>query len=230
MPVIRIEDQLIIPAGLGSLREFESWARSEQFPKAGRLDYVDGRIEVEMSPERLYPHGLVKSAIAQTIMNVSDEIDFGHIFVDRARVVNAAAQLSCEPDVVGVGWDSLQTGKVKYVQAPNAVDAMDLLESDGGPDLVVEIVSPHSIEKDTVRLPEAYFKAGVSEFWLVNALIEPLSFKIYVRGAAGFEVVAKTGEGFCASAVLKREFKLIRNAGRLPNTLVYRLESRHPVG
>jgi Uma2 family endonuclease len=34
---------------------------------------------------------------------------------------------------------------------------------EGGPDLVVEIVSDSSEEKDLDRLPRAYFSAGVRE-------------------------------------------------------------------
>jgi Uma2 family endonuclease len=42
------------------------------------------------------------------------------------------------------------------------------IDVEGPPDLIVEIVSDTSVAKDTRRLPEAYFRAGVAEFWLAD--------------------------------------------------------------
>ena len=58
------EDQVRIPLGMGSLDRFRRWARSGEFPEQGRIDYLNGEIEVDMSPEDLLTHGIVKSAIA----------------------------------------------------------------------------------------------------------------------------------------------------------------------
>ncbi len=58
----------------------------------------------------------------------------------------------------------------------------DYIEIEGPPDLIVEIVSKSSEKKDTLRLPAAYFAAGVPEFWLVDARHKPLYFQIHHRG------------------------------------------------
>jgi hypothetical protein len=39
-----------------SLGEFRAWAASASFPTHGRIDYISGDIEVDMSPEDLYTH------------------------------------------------------------------------------------------------------------------------------------------------------------------------------
>src|SRR5205823_11999516 len=62
-----IEDRLEIPLGLRTLADFRAWALSDDFPEKGRIDYVQGRIEVDMSPEDLFSHGTPKSEIVMVV-------------------------------------------------------------------------------------------------------------------------------------------------------------------
>ena len=226
MPAVLIADELLIPAWVETLSDFRRWTSSDDFPENGRVDYIQGQIEVDMSPERLFSHGLVKSAIAKVVMDVAEETNLGHVYIDRARMVSVPADLSCEPDICLISWDSLQTGRVRYLPAPKASDPLDLLEIEGGPDLVVEIVSPSSVAKDTRRLPAAYFAAGVLELWLVDARGEDIKFTIHRRGRIAFKPAAADKDGFQRSAVLGRAFRLSRKPGPLAGTVVYQLESR----
>lgn len=178
-----------------------------------------------MSPERLFSHGLVKAAIARRVMDLVEDADLGHVYIDRARLISAPADLSCEPDLCVVTWDSLEAGRVRYLKAPAATDEFDLLEIEGGPDLAVEIVSPSSAGKDTKRLPPAYFAAGVREFWLVDARGDKIRFAIQRRGRRGFLPVGADKHGFQRSEVLGHAFHLLRRPGRVAGTLVYQLES-----
>jgi hypothetical protein len=63
---ILIEEQLRIPA-INSLVDFRQWLRADDFPEKGRIDYIDGQIEVNMSPEDVFLHGSVKTEIAYGI-------------------------------------------------------------------------------------------------------------------------------------------------------------------
>ena len=56
--------QLSIPASARTLLGFVGWCHSPSFPEQGRIDYLAGDLEVDMSPEDLYTHGAVKAAIA----------------------------------------------------------------------------------------------------------------------------------------------------------------------
>lgn len=98
---VLIEDRLEIPLGISTLADFRRWAGSQGFPEVGRIDYVAGRIEVEMSPASLFTHGTLKVEIARGIANRVKQSDLGHVFSDRTRVSCPAAELSAEPDVVG---------------------------------------------------------------------------------------------------------------------------------
>jgi len=45
--------------------------------------------------------------------------------------------------------------------------------------MVVELVGDASVGKDRRRLPPAYFAAGVTEFWLIDARGPELEFVIH---------------------------------------------------
>src|SRR3990172_3727392 len=162
------EERVEVPMPISSLGDFRTWSHSANFPQTGRIDYVDGRIEVDMSPEDLYSHGTLKAKLCAVLQRIVDDDDIGELFVDRTRVVNLAANLSVEPDLVFVSWQSLETGKVRPVPRGTGGEER-YIELEGSPDLVVEIVSDSSVLKDTRRLPSLYYRAGVAEFWLIDA-------------------------------------------------------------
>jgi Uma2 family endonuclease len=201
------EGQVEIPMALRSLADFRRWATSDEFPERGRIDYIAGRIEVDMSPEELFCHGALKSEIHGVLYGLVKQGAIGHLFVDRARVSCAPGDVSSEPDVVFVSHETLRSGAVRLVPKAGGEPGR-YIEIEGGPDLVVEIVGDSSVKKDTRLLPDAYFKAGVREFWLADARREPLVFQIHRRGPAAFEPVQPDAEGFQQSSVFARRFRL----------------------
>ena len=162
-----IDDTLTIP-GCDGLAGFRGWTRSPGFPSTGRIDWIAGSIEVDMSPENLFTHGTLKTEIAAKIYARVRAADLGEVFIDRTRLVCPAADLSVEPDVVFVSHAAVEAGRARFVPAA-AGQAGGFIEVEGAADLVVEILSDSSVGKDTRRLPEAYARAGVGELWLVDA-------------------------------------------------------------
>jgi hypothetical protein len=114
-------------------------------------------------------------------------------FIDRARVVCPTADLSIDPDVGVVTQAAIDAGGLHFVPAggkpvsPAGSPASSFVEIEGGPDLVVEIVSDASVHKDTRRLPPAYYAAGVRELWIVDARGQAPEFRVLHRGPQGFE-------------------------------------------
>src|SRR5262245_54486653 len=106
-----IEDELVIPADVGEWEPFRAWLHSERFPERGRIDWLQGTIEVDMSPEDLQTHGSLKGKLHAYIHRLVEEADLGQVFVDRARLSCAGTGLSCEPDVLFVSWESLRSGR-----------------------------------------------------------------------------------------------------------------------
>ncbi len=61
------EELVEVPLTVGSLADFRRWALSDDFPETGRIDFIDGRIEVDMAPEDFFCHGTLKSEIARAL-------------------------------------------------------------------------------------------------------------------------------------------------------------------
>src|SRR5262249_30225233 len=86
------------------------------------------------------------------------------------------------------------------------------VELEGTPDMVLEVVSDSSVEKDTVILRQAYAEAGIREYWLVDARQEPLRFDILRLGARG-DVASRKRSGWLRSEVFDRWFRLTQQPG-----------------
>jgi Uma2 family endonuclease len=132
--------------------------------------------------------------------------------------------VSAEPDIVYLSFQSLDEGRAKLVKSASGKDD-SYVEVEGAPDLVVEIVSDSSVNKDTKRLPPAYFDAGVRELWLVDARKKKLSFQIHHRGESAFAAVPTSSDGFQRSEVLQCAFSFRRNR-HARGHWVYQLRTR----
>jgi Uma2 family endonuclease len=99
-----------------------------------------------------------------------------------------------------------------------------IIELVGTADMVLEIVSTSSVTKDTLRLRDHYWRAGVKESWLVDARSETPRFEILRHTMAG-SIAVEPQDGWLASAVFGRAFKLTRQADPLGHAL-YVLETR----
>ncbi|NJK82277.1 MAG: Uma2 family endonuclease [Chloroflexaceae bacterium] len=74
---------------------------------------------------------------------------------------------------------------------------------EGPADLVVEVVSPESVQRDQERKYSEYAQYGVNEYWLVDPRPGKQTLTVYQRNAAGqYEGAAPDGQGRFHSAVL----------------------------
>jgi Uma2 family endonuclease len=210
MASVIFADQLEIPFEVQDLAAFRRWALSDDFPERGRIDFIDGSIEVRMSPEDYLTHGLPKSEIARVLSSLVKQKKLGHILTDCTRISSPAADLSVEPDIVFISYTSLKSGLARLVPVASG-EPGHYREVEGACDVAVEIVSSSSEVKDTKRLPVAYFKAGVREFWLVDARGKKLMFQIHRRGKSGFVPVKPDTRGYQVSSVFDQRFRLKRS-------------------
>jgi Uma2 family endonuclease len=210
---INYQEEWQLPLDLRSLSAFRRWCHSASFPERGRFDFVNGNIEVDMSPEDLFTHGTVKTQIISALAQIVDADDLGHLFVDRTRVVHRGANLSVEPDIVFVRHESIDGGIVKLV--PKASADPDLyVEMEGVVDLVVEIVSDSSNTKDTQRLRNAYADAKFPEYWLVDARGASIRFVVLELRDGTYHESLTDERGFHHSILFARKFRLDRRRGR----------------
>jgi Uma2 family endonuclease len=202
-----IEEKIEIPMNLQTLADFRSWALSEDFPETGRIDFIGGRIEVDMSPEELFSHGNLKVQVVAALNQLVEDKELGYLFTDSTRISSPEADLSAEPDVVYLSHETIDSGRARLV--PKATgEPGRYVEIEGAADLIVEIVSDSSVKKDTQRLPVAYYRAGVDEFWLIDARKHPAEFRVYHRADGGFAPVDVDAHGFQHSTTFDRGVRL----------------------
>src|SRR5262245_10723971 len=206
-PVV-IAGTVRIPAGITDLDAFRRWALSDDFPDDARVSFLDGEIWVDPSMERGFSHNDVKHEVAGVLRRLARAAGSGRYFGDGMRLSHAQANLSTDPDGVFVSYASQDAGRVRLV--PNVND-VDVVELEGTPDMVLEVVSDSSIEKDTQTLPPLYHRAEVPEFWRIDARGDELHFEILQRAAAGWAATQRP-DGWWHSAVFARDFRLVREA------------------
>jgi Uma2 family endonuclease len=213
MSAIVIEDKVRIPAGLDSLEAFRRWAGSDEFPERGRYAYLNGEMWVDLSMEQPFTHNRVKTKFTTALDTLVDQLGSGEVFSDGMLLSNAAANLSTEPDATFVSFEALRTGRVRLVEG--AIEGFKELE--GTPDMVLEVVSTTSVRKDTGTLRDLYWRAGIPEYWLVDARGDRPEFTILRRTARGYSATRQQAGGWLRSVVFGRSFRLTQRAGPLGN-------------
>ncbi len=215
-PSFKVKATLSVPPGGDTLEGFRRWTAGESFPEHGRIDFLDGELVVDLSPENLFQHGTVKTAIAALLHGQVAGAGRGVVFVDATRVVSLEAGISVEPDVLAVLWDSLETGRVRRVPVASG-EPDSFIELEGAVDLVVEVISQGSVRKDRRRLPPLYARAGVPELWLVDARgprDSPVELAIHHLDPDGYALSPADSLGFCSSRFLGRRCRLLRHPVR----------------
>jgi len=207
------DDEVVeIPHSGMSLDDFRRWVYSDEFPKHGRVTFIEGRIIIDMSPERIDSHNQVKSGINRTLDPLVHELKLGTYYPDGAWVTNDAANLSSEPDAMFASWETLRGGKLALkTKRPQDQDSIELV---GAPDWVCEIISTSTERYDKKDLVESYHKAGVREYWLIDARRDRLEFQLLVWTPEGFQI-AEPRDGWHASTVFGREFQLTRSRNQI---------------
>jgi Uma2 family endonuclease len=209
-PPIIINGALHIPPGIGDLKSFRDWARSEECPERVRLAWLAGTFWVDRTMEQLDTHNQVKAEVGRVVGNLTVEFQRGLYIPDGMLLSNPNADLSTVPDGAFASFDALQSDRVRQVAGKHA----GVVELEGTPEMVLEVVSDSSVEKDMKRLPELYARAGIPEFWRIDARAPEPTFEILKLTETGY-VPAKEPDGWWRSAVFGRSFQLTRQ----PNPL-----------
>jgi len=216
---LTIEDRVTVPASAFTHDGYRTWVKSPDYPERIRTTYVEREVLVEMSPESAEAHSKVKAAITAALQIFVRDRDLGEVYPDGMLVTNESAGLSCEPDLTFVSWASFEEGHARLAQRVSEADYIEIV---GSPDVVVEIVSDSSVVKDTRRLRHAYARAGVHEYWLIDARADDLRFEILENTGTEF---ASGGDPHApqTSAVLGGRWALTRTRNRV-GRFAYRLD------
>jgi Uma2 family endonuclease len=208
---IQYAEDVTVPSWVRDLESFTRWAESDEFPEEGRIDYLAGDVWIDMSEEQVWSHNQVKTEFTVVLGTLAKQTGLWRYFTDGLRIQHPEAELSAVPDGVLILMETFETMRANVVQRP----AGGALRVEGSPDLVLEAISDSSEKKDLEVLRETYWKAGVREYWLVDARKEPLTFDILKHTAKGYTATRKQQSGWMKSAVLGKEFRLVQGVDRL---------------
>jgi Uma2 family endonuclease len=201
---------------------FRRWITSLDFPEDVSPTYVDGEIWLSMSPESLETHNKVKGEFTSALLRLIRDRDIGEGYCDRALFSNVPAKVSTEPDLLFVSWATSEAGRVTLSRRKERQE--EFIEIVGTPDMVLEVLSDSSVRKDRVRLKEAYERAGIPEYWLVDARGEEIAFEILVLDGGAYRASAPPHQPQ-TSGVFGATFELRRARNRL-GRFTYTLEIR----
>lgn len=197
-------EPFVIPDGIDDLASFREWVHGMDLPQKLPIHFLNGHVWVDREREELFSHNRVKNAIHTALTVFVEANNLGILMPDGYRYTSLDADASTEPDATFISTATVAEERIEFISGPKG-EATEML---GTPDLVIEIVSRSSFDKDTDWLRDIYFKAGIPEYWLIDARDrDDLRFVVFARGKKAYRATKPVG-GWVKSAVFGKEFRL----------------------
>lgn len=220
LTIITEWSEVTIPTWVDSLQAFRRWTDQPDFPETGRIWWLRGELWIDISKEQVFSHNLVKTEITFVLGSLVKADQLGLYFTASLLLSNFAADISGNPDGTFLSDTTLQSDRVRLIEGTRG----GFTEIQGSPDMVLEVLSDSSVHKDKEQLGQAYWEAGVQEYWLVDARIQPVQFDILRSTSRGF-VASRKQQGWIKSAVFGKSFRLLQRKSALGHP-AYTLEVR----
>src|SRR5262245_37475630 len=75
-----------VPAWVEDLDSFRRWVDTDEFPDEGRIDYLPGKVWIDMSREQAFSHNQVKTEITIVVGGLVRAENLGLFFSDGMRL------------------------------------------------------------------------------------------------------------------------------------------------
>jgi Uma2 family endonuclease len=178
-PLYDEEGRKIPPAGKISYEEFLDWADEDD-----HAEWVDG--EIIMPSPANYRHQKLEAWLENVIGTFSKIYDLGETVVT-LQMKLPDGRPGREPDVLFIAKNNLANLRATYLNGPA--------------DLVIEIISPESENRDRQTKFAEYEAGGVREYWLFDPRHRKADF--YQLSSNGqFQAVSPDSQDVYHSAVL----------------------------
>lgn len=161
--------------------EFMDWLDEDTF-----AEWEDGRVVV-MSPASRR-HQLIVRFLATLLSEFAQLTDAGEVLIAPFQMKLARIRRGREPDVL-------------FVATTNNYRLKETL-LDGPADLVIEVVSPESSERDRVTKYYEYAEAGVQEYWIIDPQAYEAEFYLLDAATRRYEPRPVDEQGRYHAAVL----------------------------
>jgi Uma2 family endonuclease len=160
-----------VPNDKISYQKFLEWNGEE-----GWFEWIDGEV-IKMSNPSLR-HQLLSGFLSAVLKFFVESKNCGQVITAPFQIKFDFRPSGRQPDIMFVSNENLHRLKKQYV--------------DGTADLIIEIVSPESISRDTQEKFEEYEKAGVKEYWIIDYRTRTAAFY-------GFDETGKYKQLFIAT-------------------------------
>ena len=171
------------PSGKLTYEEFLDWCDEDTW-----AEWVDGRV-IPMPVTVAERHAAILSFLITLFKLATRFGRLGAVYAEPFQMRLATARRGRSPDVMFVAPEHRDRLRRHYLEGPA--------------DIVVEITSPESVQRDRVEKLAEYERAGVPEYWLVDP--EQQHVELRVLGPEGRYRVAFAGSsGAYQSTVLPR--------------------------
>lgn len=147
-------------------------------------EWIDGRVIVLFSGST--KHQQIVGFLDRVIGFYIETHDLGQVFTAPYAMKLSKLRRGREPDLLFVNREREHLITKTFLN--------------GAADLVVEVVSPESIERDSVQKFAEYEAAGIREYWLIDYTNQTVTF--YQLNENGQYQAAETTEGVFRSIVL----------------------------
>ena len=145
-------------------------------PEDKRYELLDGELVPIPTPgER---HQSISILLGWKLVQFASEHSLGRVYLAPFDVVLSDVDV-VQPDLLFV---SNERG---HIITPANIQ--------GAPDLIVEILSPSTAERDKTFKRALYARHGVNEYWMVDTIAKDIT--VLLLGERGYEVVDIYGEG-----------------------------------
>ena len=145
-------------------------------PTDKHYELLDG--ELVMTPAPGERHQSISILLGSKLLQFASEHGLGRVYLAPFDVVLSDVDV-VQPDLLFVAHER------GHIITPANIQ--------GAPDLVVEILSPSTAERDRTFKRTLYAKHGVNEYWLVDPDAQEIT--VLLLGERGYEVVGMYGAG-----------------------------------
>ena len=154
-----------------------------------RKEIIEG--ELFMSPAPSIKHQLILRNLFRVLDNFIMEHNLGEIFFAPCDVIFSNINIM-QPDILFI---SNENSKI-----------LTALNIKGAPDLIIEILSPSTIENDRIYKKLVYEKFGVKEYWIVDPQEEMI--EVWALKGANFQLHKKATKTQKFKSNLLEDFEL----------------------
>lgn len=161
----------------------------EQLPQDKRYELMEG--EFYMVPSPAWSHQIVLKKLFRILDDYITSCKLGEICFAPLDVVLSGEDV-VQPDILFISKERSHIITEKNIQ--------------GAPDLIIEILSPATAERDKGLKRKLYAKYGVKEYWIADP--ENKRVEVMTLGERGFETMQVYQAGGSLSSTLLKELSL----------------------